>query len=218
MHLKYKKMAIYLILAIFFVILDRFFKIYAIDFLSDDGIRLFYDIFTLKLAKNYYIAFSIPFSGSILLFCNTIIILFLIYYWLKLVKNDNIKIAGLLTFLIFGAISNMVDRLKYSYVVDYFDLKYFTVFNLADVMIVISTIYICFILIKTKERKLKKIILDEETRGNALKMFKLRDFDLEFGDEFVTAKKGGRSKQIPNEVILKIFGPITEEEKKNKMT
>jgi signal peptidase II len=41
----------------------------------------------------------------------------------------------ILTFIIFGAISNILDRLIYGYVIDYLELKYFTVFNLADVMI-----------------------------------------------------------------------------------
>jgi signal peptidase II len=46
--------------------------------------------------------------------------------------------SGLLLFIIFGAISNLVDRLKFGYVIDYIDIKYFTVFNLADIMIVVG--------------------------------------------------------------------------------
>ena len=41
----------------------------------------------------------------------------------------------LLTTILFGAISNILDRFSYGYVVDYLELKYFTVFNLADMMI-----------------------------------------------------------------------------------
>ncbi len=37
--------------------------------------------------------------------------------------------------MITGAISNIIDRLSYGYVIDYLSLRYFTVFNLADVMI-----------------------------------------------------------------------------------
>jgi signal peptidase II len=48
-------------------------------------------------------------------------------------------LAHFALFLAFlGAFSNLYDRLHYGYVIDYFDLKYFTVFNLSDVMIIIG--------------------------------------------------------------------------------
>ena len=66
------------------------------------------------------------------------------------IKKDYIK-AWLLLAIIFGAISNLFDRIKYGYVIDYLDLKYFTVFNLADVMIVGGVIGLGWqILIKKK--------------------------------------------------------------------
>ena len=46
------------------------------------------------------------------------------------------SIAVCLFAIIMGAASNLFDRLKYGYVIDYLDLKYFTVFNLADAMII----------------------------------------------------------------------------------
>jgi len=53
--------------------------------------------------------------------------------------------------VILGAAGNLFDRLKYGYVVDYLDLKYFTAFNLADVMIVAGVIYLIYVLIKIKQ-------------------------------------------------------------------
>ena len=44
--------------------------------------------------------------------------------------------AGCLTILLFGAISNIIDRIRLGFVIDYIDLKYFTIFNIADIMIV----------------------------------------------------------------------------------
>ena len=43
-------------------------------------------------------------------------------------------IIGLLLILL-GALSNFFDRLAYGYVIDYFYLKNFTIFNLADASI-----------------------------------------------------------------------------------
>lgn len=53
--------------------------------------------------------------------------------------------------IIIGALSNFLDRLKYGYVVDYLDLKWFTVFNLADALISISTIILILYLFRTKK-------------------------------------------------------------------
>ncbi|HAM88275.1 MAG: Lipoprotein signal peptidase [Candidatus Falkowbacteria bacterium GW2011_GWC2_38_22] len=143
-----KKMAFYIVLAIFFVSLDRFFKIFALNYLSDNKISLFGDIFGLSLAKNYNIAFSLPVSGSMLTAFITVIILILGVYWLYLLKKAEINKTICLTFCLFGAISNIIDRFKYGYVVDYFDLKYFTVFNLADTMIVCGVF--CLLIINFK--------------------------------------------------------------------
>lgn len=131
-----KKMAKIIILAIFFVSIDRFFKIFALNYLADDKIAVFGGIFSLNLAKNYYIALSLPLSGQFLIVFVMFLIVILIYYWLDLIKKSEFLLAPCLTFIIFGAISNIIDRVKYGYVVDYLDLKYFTIFNFADVMIV----------------------------------------------------------------------------------
>ena len=56
-----------------------------------------------------------------------------------------------LTLIIVGAISNLIDRLRYGYVVDYIDVKFFSVFNIADSMITIG-----IILIVIKELLFKK--------------------------------------------------------------
>lgn len=129
-------MAKIIILAIFFVSFDRFFKIFALNYLADDKITVFGDIFSLNLAKNYYIALSLPLGGPFLIVFVLFLIVILIYYWLDLIKKSEFLLAPCLTFIIFGAISNIIDRVKYGYVVDYLDLKYFTIFNFADVMIV----------------------------------------------------------------------------------
>jgi signal peptidase II len=131
-----KKMALYFSLAIFFIIIDRILKYFALYYIEFKQINIIGEIFKLNLAKNTGIAFSIPFSGLILYIAIILIISIVAIILLKLIKKkENLPVLGL-TFLLFGAISNMADRLVYGFVVDYFDLKWFTVFNLADVMIV----------------------------------------------------------------------------------
>lgn len=140
-------------MAVFFVILDRLFKMMAIKGLFEQPVQILGNIFTLSFAKNYYIAFSLPVSGLWLNVLIGVIIFSLIYYWLILNKKRQYDLLVLLTFIIFGAISNWVDRLKYGYVIDYFDLQYFTVFNLADAMIVCGIAFLIYRFYFTNENQ-----------------------------------------------------------------
>lgn len=100
------------------------------------------DIFKLKLAVNSGIAFGLNMNYYLIILFYLIIIPILILILFLEYKHKNIfNILGL-TFIIFGALSNLIDRLFYGAVIDYIDLKYYSVFNLADVMIVFGVIVI----------------------------------------------------------------------------
>ena len=133
-------MVYYIILAIFFVSLDRLFKILALNYYENIKIELISDYFGFTLAKNYYIAFSLPLSGPILTAFIGVVILILLYFCVILIKKEEYTQASCLAFVILGATSNIIDRIKYGFVIDYLDLKYFTVFNIADSMIVIGAV------------------------------------------------------------------------------
>lgn len=131
-----KKMASWIILAIFFVAIDRFFKTVAFEY--DQTVNIAGSLLRFNFAKNYNIAFSLPITGIILNIFISVIIIILLFWALRLYsKKENGKII-LISFLILGAASNLIDRLRFGYVIDYLDLKYFTVFNIADMMIVAS--------------------------------------------------------------------------------
>ncbi|MCK4539793.1 signal peptidase II [Candidatus Parcubacteria bacterium] len=148
-----KKMVYCVVLAIFFVILDRLFKVLAISCYENIKIDLIFDYFGFTLAKNYYIAFSLPLSGPILSVFIGVVILILLYFWLILIKKQEYSQASCLTFVILGAISNIIDRVKYGFVIDYLDLKYFTVFNIADSMIVAGVVLLIILNKKTIIKK-----------------------------------------------------------------
>jgi len=138
MFLNKKSAALYL-LAVFFI-LDRILK-----FIFNDNyeitIKILGDYLKFNFAKNYNIAFSLPFTGYYLIIIILLIIFAIIFYTYSLYKHNrnNINIFFLLSILA-GAISNFIDRNIYGYVVDYIDLKYFTVFNIADALITLGAI------------------------------------------------------------------------------
>jgi signal peptidase II len=136
-----KNIAIILMIAIFFIA-DRYLKYLALNRHLEQPFKLLGNIFSFNFTANYYIAFSLPLGGQILNILISLIILALIYliFYLIFKKNNQKSTIFLLTIILFGAISNILDRFAYGYVIDYLELKYFTVFNLADVMISLGAI------------------------------------------------------------------------------
>ncbi len=140
MALHKKKMITLYVIIIFFVILDRFFKFLAINGYFKNGISIFGDFFKLNFAANYNIAFSLPFNGIFLNILIIFIILGLIYNLIYVINKKRPLEAVFLISVIWGATSNFMDRLKHGYVIDYLDLSYFTIFNIADAMIVLGVV------------------------------------------------------------------------------
>lgn len=143
-----KNIAGLIALAIFFLA-DRYLKVLAIKLFSDEPHKLFGNFLTFNFTPNYNIAFSLPLSGPWLSILIGLIILAILGYLMldkNLSKLETISLLG----IIVGASSNLIDRLQYGYVVDYFDLKLFTVFNLADVIISVSTLILLIYLIRKK--------------------------------------------------------------------
>jgi signal peptidase II len=132
-----KKTAFFILLAVFLLALDRFLKNLAIKGYYGK-LNILENIFSFNFTPNYNIAFSIPVANLLLLIAIPIIIVILIIVFINQIKNNQKLISWLWLIVILGAASNYFDRIKYGYVIDYFDLKYFTVFNLADPMIVLG--------------------------------------------------------------------------------
>lgn len=141
-----KKLAISTFIALFFMSLDRFLKMLAAR--QNDPTDLINGILKFNFAKNYYIAFSIPFTGIILNMLIILIMAILIYHLIKKIKEPNIYESSSLVFIILGSASNLFDRLRYGYVIDYIDLSYFTVFNIADAMIVCGVFFLIILTLK----------------------------------------------------------------------
>ncbi len=141
-----------LLIAIFFIF-DRLLKALALKTISAQPIKLIGDFLFFNFTKNFNIAFSLPLSGLVLNIILLTIITALIYYIFYLIlnkKSEKLNIV-LLTFILFGAISNILDRLSFGFVIDYIELKYFTVFNLADIMISLGSLVLILKNIRHKQ-------------------------------------------------------------------
>jgi len=135
-----KKTAILAGIAVFLLITDRFFKTMAINGMLDQPINCLGNILKLFFTKNYFIAFSLPIGNITASIISTAIICLLLVSIAYCVKKQNTTATWFLLFIVIGAASNLLDRIKYGYVIDYLDLKYFTVFNLADALIILGVL------------------------------------------------------------------------------
>ncbi len=134
------------------VLLDQFTKFLVIKYIKPIyTLPIIRDIFHLTYVENRGAAFSI-FQGkqTFLIVVTLIFTIFLIYYLKKVPTTSNslwFKIS--LSFIIGGAIGNLMDRIRLSYVIDFFDFRIinFAIFNTADTFVVIGTILLVLIIL-----------------------------------------------------------------------
>ncbi|MDD2681080.1 MAG: signal peptidase II [Patescibacteria group bacterium] len=129
-----------------FFITDRILKNTALKLGEGQIYPLIKNWLDFHYVPNPFIAFSIPVSGLILniLIITSILALAIYTAHLIIAKKSSNTFILLLFFILFGAISNLLDRVIYGFVIDYLDFRYFTILNLADIMISVPCIILIF--------------------------------------------------------------------------
>lgn len=129
------------------IIADRIIKIIVTSnmFLADT-INIIKNFFRITYVQNIGAAWSMFSGNRIFLIVITLLALTAIYYFFikgKELNNIDKCIYGI---LIGGIIGNLIDRVVFGYVIDYLDFNFgsynFPIFNLADMCIVISGIFL----------------------------------------------------------------------------
>ncbi|MBI5555184.1 MAG: signal peptidase II [Elusimicrobia bacterium] len=124
------------------------------DMIIGQSIPIIQRIFHFTYVQNTGGAFGIL-RGRTNLFIvvSIMVILFIVYFMLKEEKKDTfIKIvfSGVLG----GAISNLIDRMRLGYVVDFIDFQVWPVFNIADSAISVGLVLLLLRLFFRKEKPL----------------------------------------------------------------
>lgn len=136
------------------ILLDRITKIWAINTLkSGNDIVVIKNMFAFSYVENKGAAFGILQNKTIFLALTTsIVVIGMLYYLFKFKPQSKILKLSI-SFIIAGAIGNLVDRFYYTYVVDfiqlhYKDVYYFPTFNIADMLVVFGTIILGLCIVK----------------------------------------------------------------------
>lgn len=141
-------------LSILLLLIDQISKILTVKLIEiNKGIEIIKNFFYLTYTHNTGAAFSILTGQRILLILIAIIILIILFNYIR--KNKVKEKLDILAFslIIGGSLGNLIDRIVRGYVVDFLDFKIFgynfPIFNLADTFIVIGV----FLLLITTIRK-----------------------------------------------------------------
>ncbi|MBI1802304.1 MAG: signal peptidase II [Chloroflexi bacterium] len=90
-----------------------------------------------------------PAAGSVFLAVAVIVVIGIVRYYYTRALSAPLWVRFGLGLMLGGALGNLIDRIRFGYVVDFFDLGWFPVFNVADSSIVIGVtllaIYVGFI-------------------------------------------------------------------------
>jgi len=124
------------------IVLDQLAKFFALRTLQlNTPVPLIKNFLNLTLVHNYGGAFGL-FQNQLLIF---VLVSFfaigLILYNLKN-KTNSIIIKLSLSLILGGAIGNLIDRLRFGFVIDFIDLRIWPVFNIADSMITIAALFL----------------------------------------------------------------------------
>lgn len=129
---------LFILLTTFLIFLDQWSKYFFTDVLGNNTIKLIGDYAVLRLVHNTGIAFSLPIEGIVLKVLTIVLIIIIGVYFLRYEKlRDNISVRIAYTLILSGAISNGIERVFLGSVTDFIAVKYFAIFNFADIFITV---------------------------------------------------------------------------------
>ncbi|MGN0193868.1 MAG: signal peptidase II [Pseudoramibacter sp.] len=140
-------MLMYIVLIGLCLAADQIVKVLAVRFLAPvTTIPIIPRVFHLTYIENTGAAFSIFAGKSVFLIIFTsVLIAFLIWLLVRLPKTKAyLSLNTAFCLVIGGALGNLIDRIHYGYVVDFFDFRLigFAIFNVADCFVVIGCLFI----------------------------------------------------------------------------
>ena len=131
--------------AIVLIALDQWTKHLAVLRLKGQSPIVLWDgVFELHYLENRGAAFGIlQGQKAVFLVCTLLILILIVFFYNRLPAGKRFFMMRLVAvFLAAGAVGNLIDRMRYSYVVDFLELKLFgfPVFNVADCYVTVGAV------------------------------------------------------------------------------
>ena len=131
------------------VVIDQITKAIALAKLASAGqAPAIGKIVTLTLVRNTGAAFGLfRYQTTVFIIISVIAITFTVFYLAKKKVSFYLPFALILG----GAVGNLIDRLRFGYVVDFIDLHFWPVFNFADSCITIGAVILFIMVMRGKD-------------------------------------------------------------------
>lgn len=141
------------IIALLTLSLDQFTKFLATqNLILNKSLPVIKDIFYFTLVHNWGAAFGMLKNQGIFFILTSLLAIILIYLNLKNKRSQQPLIYNLaLSFILGGAIGNLLDRIFLGYVIDFLDFRIWPVFNVADSAITIGAILLGYTILRSKK-------------------------------------------------------------------
>lgn len=141
-----------ILLTLLLIAVDQTTKYFAVKNLMNQKPYVVWDgVFELHYLENRGAAFGMLQDQKVFFVLIAVIILAVIMYVLIKAPYQKMytKLHITLVFIASGAIGNLIDRLRYDYVVDflYFSLIDFPIFNVADIYVTLSSVFLVILLL-----------------------------------------------------------------------
>lgn len=125
-----------------------------------ESLPIIKNIFHISLVLNKGVAFGVLQEHGtkfiwIIYVCAIIITFILISYKKFFCKGRSTQVF--LSLILAGAIGNLIDRVRFGYVIDFLDFRIWPVFNIADSAITIGTILLALQILRHKTALSRKI-------------------------------------------------------------
>lgn len=134
------------LLLLFLIIVDQVTKKFFFNWPRDFG------FFAITPVTNTGMSFGLFQGNNTMLMIISVLFIILLLFFRKEFKDGEI----FLVFILAGAVGNLIDRILHGHVLDFFNFKFFPVFNVADSLIFVGVVSILFLEIKQVFKKNKK--------------------------------------------------------------
>ncbi len=146
-------MLIYVV-GFFIFLFDQLTKYIVLKKLLNKSIPVIKGVFHLNLTFNTGAAFGILKGYNALFIIFSFIVIGFLILNFETFKNRNLLSKCSVGFILGGALGNLLDRIRYGFVIDFIDLRVWPVFNVADTAITIGIcLFIVSVFLKKREAR-----------------------------------------------------------------